>query len=191
MDLVWRAGGMVWRPRREWVVIAGEPRAIGGLFLGYVAIIAAFALALEFAAGLIAGAPLGTAFGTALSGYALALADIALLAFVANRLAPAFGGVSDLGQSFKLAAFAGTPVWLGSLFLLVPGAFGRFLALAADLYGLYVYFLGIPVLMGVPSGGRRLGYFAAVLILTLVLAMALALVFAVLIGQAQMTIVPG
>lgn len=191
MDLVWRAGAIVWQPRRAWAVIAAEPRTIGGLFLGYVAILAAFALALEFAGGLAAGVPLGAAFGTALSGYALALADIALLALVASRLAPAFGGVGDLVQSFKLAAFAGTPIWLGSLFLLVPGGPGRFLAFAADLYGLYVYFLGIPALTGVPRGGRRLGYFAAVLILTLVLAMALALVFAVLIGQAQMTIIPG
>ena len=190
MDLVWRAGNIVWRPRREWAVIAAEPRTIGGIYLGYVAIVAAFALGLEFAAGLSAGIPLGAAFDTALSGYALALADIALLALVAKGLAPRFGGVGDLGQSFKLAAFGCTPVWLGGMFLPVPDI-GRPLALAADFYGLYVYFLGIPALMRVPGGGRRIGYFATVLAATLVLAMALALILGELIGQAQMTIVRG
>jgi hypothetical protein len=189
MDMVWRAGNIIWRPRREWAVIAAEPRTIGGLYLGYVAIVVAFALGLEFVAGLSAGVPLGAAFDTALSGYALALADIALLALVARGLAPRFGGVGDLGQSFKLAGFGCTPVWLGGLFLLVPGI-GRLLSLAADLYGLYVYFLGIDTLMRVPRG-RRLGYFAAVLAVTLVLAAALALILGVLTGQAQMTIIRG
>jgi hypothetical protein len=190
MDMVWRAGNIIWRPRREWAVIAAEPRTIGGLYLGYVAIVVAFALGLEFVAGLSAGVPLGAAFDTALSGYALALADIALLALVARGLAPRFGGVGDLGQSFKLAAFGGTPAWLGGMFLLVPDI-GRTLALGADLYGLYVYFLGIPMLMSVPAGGRRIGYFAAVLVATLGLAMILALLFGELIGQAQMTVVRG
>ncbi len=189
MELVLRAGNILCRPRSEWAIIAGELRSIPELYTGYVAIVAGLALAAEFAAGLVAGVPLGAAFGTALSGYVLALADIALLAVVATGLAPRFGGVGDLGQSFKLAGFGCTPVWLGGLFLLVPGI-GRLLSLAADLYGLYVYFLGIDTLMRVPRG-RRLGYFAAVLAVTLVLAAALALILGVLTGQAQMTIIRG
>lgn len=190
MDLVLRAGHMLYRPRREWAVIAAEPRAVGGLVLGYVMIVAGLALAVEFAAELAAGVPLGAAVGTALSGYVQALAGIALLTVVAKGLAPRFGGVGDLGQSFKLAAFGGTPAWLGGVFLPVPGIGGT-LALAASFYGIYVYFLGIPALMGVPAGGRRLGYCATVLVLTLGLAMALALCFGVLTGQARMTIVHG
>jgi hypothetical protein len=189
MDLFWRAGNMLCRPRREWAVIAAEPHTIPELYTGYVAIIAGLALAVEFAVGLSAGSPLGMAAGTALSGYVLALADIALLAVVANGLAPRFGGVADLGQSFKLAGFGCTPVWLGGLLLPVPGL-GRLFALAADLYGLYVYFLGIDELMRVPRG-RRLGYFVVVLALTLALAAALALFFGALIGQVRMTIVHG
>jgi hypothetical protein len=189
MDLVLRAGNILCRPRREWAVIAAEPRTIPGLYLGYVMIVAGLAIAGEFAAGLAAGIPPGMAVGTALSGYALALADIALLAAVASRLAPRFGGVADLRQSFKLAGFGCTPVWLGGLLLPLPGI-GRLFALAADLYGLYVYFLGIDALMQVPRG-RRLGYFTMVLAATLILAAALALCFGVLIGQARMTIVRG
>ncbi|HJU19072.1 MAG TPA: Yip1 family protein [Stellaceae bacterium] len=189
MDLVWRAGNMICRPRREWAAIAAEPRTIPELYTGYIAIIAGLALAVEFASGLLSGVPLGAAFGTALSGYVLALADIAVLAVVASRLAPRFGGIADLGQSFKLAAFGCTPVWLGGAFLLVP-VIGTRLALAADLYGIYVFFLGIGALTGVPRE-RRLGYFIAVLALTLALAAALALVFGVAIGQARMTILHG
>ena len=189
MDLVLRAGNILYRPHREWAVIAAEPRTIPGLYLGYVMIVTALAIAGEFAAGLVAGVPPGMAVGTALSGYVLALADIAVLAVVASRLAPRFGGVADLRQSFKLAGFGCTPVWLGGLFLLLPGL-GRLFALAADLYGLYIYFLGIDRLMRVPRG-RRLGYFAIVLTATLVLAAALALCFGALIGQARMTIVRG
>lgn len=189
MDLVLRAGNILYRPRREWAVIAAERRTIPALYLGYVAIVAGLALAVECAAGLLGGVPFGMAVDTALSGYALALADVALLAVVASRLAPHFGGVADLRQSFKLAGFGCTPVWLGGLLLPLPGI-GRLFALAADLYGLYVYFLGIDALMRVPRG-RRLGYFVLVLAATLVLAAVLALCFGVLIGQARMTIVHG
>jgi hypothetical protein len=189
MDLVWRAGNILYQPRREWAAIAAERCTIPALYLGYVAIVAGLALVVEGAAGLLAGVPLGMAVDTALAGYALALADIALLAVVANFLAPRFGGVADLTQSFKLAGFGCTPAWLGSLFLLLPGI-GRMLALAADFYGVYVYYTGIEATMQVPRG-RRLLYLVTVLILTLALAAALALLFGELIGQARMTVIHG
>lgn len=189
MDLVWRAGNILYRPRREWTVIAAERHTIPGLYVGYIAIIAGLALAVECAAGILGGVPFGMAVDTALTGYILALVDIALLAVVANQLAPRFGGVADLRQSFKLAGFGCTPAWLGSLFLLLPGI-GRLFALAADFYGVYVYYTGIDATMQVPRS-RRLLYLTVVLTLTLVLASVLALLFGVLIGQARMTIIHG
>lgn len=190
MDLVRRAGNILRRPRREWAAIAAEPGAIGWGLPGYVAILAGLALAVEFAVGLAAGVPPGAASATALSGYVEALAGLALLTLLARDLAPRFGGVGDLGRSFKLAVFGCTPAWLGGMLLPVP-RIGPSLALLASLYGLYVYFLGIPALIGVPAGGRRIGYFAAVVGLTLVLATALDLTLAGLTGQARMTILHG
>lgn len=187
MGLLSRAHNVICAPRREWTVIAAEDARIGTLYTGYVAIVAGIGLAAELAGGLAAGGSLGPALGTALSGYVLALANVAILALVASRLAPAFGGVDDRVQGFKLAAFASTPVWLGGVFLLLPGI-GEPLAWISSLYGLYLYYLGIPELMRV-APRRRPGYFALVVVVALVAAAALALLLGLAIGQARMTLI--
>lgn len=187
MRLVRRAGNLIRAPRREWPVIAEEDTGIADLYTGYVAIVAAVALTAELIAGVAGGVPVWPALGTALSGYVMALADVAVLGVVASKLAPVFGGVGDPVQAFKLAAYAATPAWLGGVFLLLP-VIGRPLTWLCDLYGICLCYLGTGVLMDVPRG-RRLGYLAAILVLALVLAMALALLFGAAIGQARMTIV--
>jgi Yip1 domain len=176
MHILSRAGNMVRTPRTEWPVIAAEPGDLLGLFAGYVAILAALPLAAELAASVIGGVPFGAALGLSLSGYLLALVDVAILGIVARGLAPRFGGEGSLAQSLKLAAFGCTPAWLGGVFLLVPGI-GSVLALAATFYGIYVYYLGIPELTGVPAE-RRTGYFLLVMALTIALALVAAAMLA-------------
>ena len=181
MDIVSRAGNMLRAPRTEWPVIAAEPGGILGLYGGYVAILAAVPIAAELAKFVIGGVPLRAALGITASGYALALADVAILAIVASRLAPRFGGARDLRQGFKLAAFGCTPAWLGGVFVLLPGI-GSLLSLAATFYGIYVCYLGIPALVRVPTE-RRAGYFLLVLAVTIAVALIVAFGVAGLTGH--------
>jgi hypothetical protein len=188
MDIVSRAGNLLRRPKREWSVIAAEPGDIVGLYTGYVAILAAVPLAAELIDFVSRGVPFGAALGIAVSGYCLALLDVAILACVASRLAPRFGGVRDLAQGFKLAGFGCTPAWLGGVFVLVPGI-GSMLALAATLYGIYVCYLGIADLTLVPAG-RRTGYFLLVLAVTIAVAMLVTLMAGLVAGHWGIVRVP-
>ena len=118
MDIVLRARNIVTTPRSEWPVIAAEPPDIAGLS-GYVAILAAIPLVAELISLIVMGIPIGGAIAVAVIWSVAFLIDVAVLAGVSSMLAPRFGGVDNLAQGFKLAAYSLTPFWLGGVFLLV------------------------------------------------------------------------
>jgi hypothetical protein len=66
----------------------------------------------------------------------------------------------------KCAVYAHTPAWLGGVFNLIP-ALG-ILALIAAFYGLYLLYLGLPVLMKAPRD-KAVGYTVVVVICAIVL----------------------
>lgn len=185
MDLVSRARNIVETPRSEWPVIAGEPADIGRLYADYVAILAAIPLFAELVRFILAGVPAGIAIGVAVTGYVMALVNVAVIAFLSTKLAPVFGGVDDREQAFKLAAFGYTAAWLGGVFLLLP-LIGWLLQLACGIYSMYVYYLGIGDLLRVPQE-RRLGYFAVLLVLTVVIAWVIAMLLGLLTGYSRMS----
>ena len=63
-------------------------------------------------------------------------------------LAPKFGGEKSFANALKLSVYAHTPVWLAGFFLLIPGL--HFLTLLG-LYGVYLLWTGLMLLMRVPS----------------------------------------
>jgi len=79
---------------------------------------------------------------------------------VIDALAPTFGGRKDFVSAMKVAAYTPTAAWLASVFMALP-----VLAILAalGLYSLYLFYLGLPVLMRAPQE-RALGYFLAVMV---------------------------
>jgi Yip1 domain len=185
MELVSRAGNIVKTPRSEWPVIAKEPADLARLYADYVAILAAIPLFAELIRFITAGAPIVAAIGIAVSVYVMALVDVAIVALVSTKLAPAFGGVDDREAAFKLAAYGYTAAWLGAVFVLLP-LLGWLLQLACGVYSLYVFYLGIGEMLQVPPE-RRLGFFAVVLVLTVILATLVAMLLGLLTGYSHMS----
>ena len=185
MELVSRARNIVQTPRSEWPAIAEEPADIGRLYADYVAILAAIPLVVELLRFLVAGLPITTAIGIAVTGYVMALVNVAIIAIVSAKLAPAFGGVEDRDAAFKLAAYGYTAAWLGGIFLILP-LVGWLLQLACGIYSMYVYYLGIGDLMRLPRE-RCFGYFVLVLVLSIVIAMVIAVVLGTLTGFSRMS----
>ena len=70
----------------------------------------------------------------------------------------------------KTAAYAFTPGWLASLFVLI-GGLGALLPLLAGLYGIYLLYLGLPITMKCPED-KAFGYTAAAVVCTILLAVA-------------------
>ncbi len=158
-SLVARVKGILLQPKAEWDRIDVEPATVQGLFTGYAVPLAAIgpvcsilasALFLHFALPFIIGATL--------VGYVLALAATFVIGLIIDALAPTFGGVKNQVQAMKVAVYGSTAAWVAGVFNLIPGL-GAVLVFIGLLYGLYLYYTGLPKLMKT-SADKALGYTA-------------------------------
>jgi hypothetical protein len=91
----------------------------------------------------------GGLFG-AIVGYALSLGGVYLAALVIEKLAPTFQSQGDTLQALKLVAYAYTAAWVAGVFHLLP-IIGILGILAGGIYSIYLFYLGLPVLMKTPQ----------------------------------------
>jgi hypothetical protein len=178
-QLIWRVRSILTAPRAEWPVIAREPDRRLPLLTHYVAILAPIpALAGFIGSSLIGGyTPIGLGLLAALLGYGFTFVAVLLTAWLINALAPTFEGQKQFTHALKLAVYSYTPVWLAGIFLLVPGL--SFLAMLG-LYGVYLLWAGLPLMMQVTSY-KALFYAGAV--------GAFALIVSILFGVAHSTLI--
>jgi hypothetical protein len=96
----------------------------------------------------------------------LVLGILYLLALVAEKLSPKFGGSADRTTAMKLIVYAYTPAFVAGIFSLIPlvGVLGSLISL----YSLYLLYTGISELQIVPDD-RRFPFFGALLGSALVL----------------------
>jgi hypothetical protein len=175
MNLVDRVKNIILTPKTEWPVIASESTSVKDLYLGYAVPLAAigpvaafiglclFGFAFLFAAGF--GMPIVWALSQAIVHYVLALIGVFIVALIIEALAPTFGGTKNRLQALKVAIYASTPGWVAGVLFLLP-ALG-ILAILASLYGIYVMYLGLPVLMKSPQE-KAVPYTAVVIICAIV-----------------------
>jgi hypothetical protein len=180
MDLLERIKSILVTPEREWPLIAREPATASSLLIHYVAILALVpALAHLIGASLVGGyAPILPSLAGAVIAYVASFVAVYGAALIIDLLAPAFGARKNFSIAFRLAVYAATPAWLAGIFLIVPGL--SFLAVLG-LYGAYLLWLGLPILMQAPVD-RALAYAAAVTACALVIALTLGLLEAWLVG---------
>jgi hypothetical protein len=185
--LVERVKRLLLKPKEEWPVIAAESASISGLFLSYVAILAAIPAVAQLIGGLVFGysamgitfrPSIGAAIGGAIGQYVMGLLSVVILGLVIDALAPRFGAQKDRIQAFKVAAYASTAAWLAGSAALIP-AIG-FLAILG-VYSLYLLYLGLPLLMKAPAD-KAVSYTVVVVVATGVLAIIASLVLRPLVG---------
>ena len=175
--LLERVKNLMLQPRSEWQVIAPEPTSIGQLYIGYVMPLAAFAAVLSFLRISVIGVqmpfsgalrmPLASGVTAAVLTFGMGLLGLLLVGLIINALAPTFAGTRDRRQAIKVAGYSFTTAWLSSVLALSP-VLPTLLQLIALCYGIYVLYLGLPVLMRTPPD-RALGYTATVILCTLLL----------------------
>jgi hypothetical protein len=174
-------------PRSEWRAIEAEPTSIGQLYAGYVVPMAAFAAVMSFIRMSIVGVPLplgglirtppASGLVSSVVTFLLGLIGLFLVGLVINMLAPTSYGRRNQRQALKTAAYALTPAWLGTALTFLP--LGSVLQLIAGSYGIYVLYLGLPVMMRTPPD-KAGGYTAAVVVCTVLIAILFAAVGAML-----------
>lgn len=156
-SIVERAKAIILRPKEEWPVIERETTPSGEIFTGYALPLAAIGPVAAFLGGQLFGFG---AFGIsirpsfmgglsmAVTSYILALLGLFVISFVANRIAPSFGGESSSRNAFKLVVYSMTAGWVAGIFGLIPSL--AFLGILG-LYSFYLFYTGAGPLMKVPA----------------------------------------
>jgi hypothetical protein len=196
MDLTERVKNILLQPSQEWRIIEKEPSTPSELYKSYIMPLAAIGPVASFLGLAMIGvqlpmvgtyrAPIMNAIGHAVVTYTLGLVGVYVFALVIDALAPTFQGVKNNHQALKVAAYSSTPAWLCGIFNLVPAlAFLQILSL----YGLYLLYLGLPVLMKSP-GEKALVYTLVAIVAGLVIMAVIGVIGSLFISYPAPTMPP-
>lgn len=186
--LLRRAFRLLVSPAREWAAIAAERESWIAVALRYVLPLAAVPAVAWMAGRALFPADLVTWESAPLARLPVAIARtgavafcgsvlwVTLLAGAFRALAPMFGARRDWAQSWKVAAYGTTPLWVAGALLVKPVLVG--LLLIAMLHCSYLYYAGLQVVAGVKQGAAA-EYVGIVLFLSLVASTLLGAVLAV------------
>jgi hypothetical protein len=193
-SLIERIKNIVLTPKTEWRVIEAEPTSVAQLYTGYVMPMAAFAAAMSFIRISVIGVslpfggtirtPLASGLVSSVVTFILGLIGLFLVGSIINMLAPTFAGGRNQRQALKTAAYALTPAWLGTALTFLP--LGTLLQLIAGFYGIYVLYLGLPVMMR-SQQDKAAGYTAAVVACTILVGILFAAAGAMLGAAGRMS----
>lgn len=161
-------------PKKEWDVINGEEGNLSSLITTYIVPLAAAGAA----AGFIGYGFIGVSyFGIRVSGinwglyqaismFASALISVIISTLIIDAFAPSFGSEKNMGKSAQLVAYAWTPGLVAGIGSIIP-ALGGILMLVGLIYGLYLLYIGLPVLKKTPED-KKVIYFVVSLLTIIV-----------------------
>jgi uncharacterized membrane protein len=192
MSLIDRIQNITLRPNAEWPRIAGEPASVGGLYAGYVAPLAAINPIALFIGLSIVGVsipfvgtyrtPFFAGISQAILSFVLALVGVLLMAVLVNALAPTFGGRRDLTAALKLVAYSATPGFVAGILSIFPPL--AVLEVLAAFWGLYLFFVGVPVVMQT-TRDKALPYTAVTMVCAFVIGLVLSVTIGATLGIAR------
>jgi hypothetical protein len=187
MDIVQRVKNILLQPRAEWPIIEAEPETTASLYTRYLIPLAAIGSVARVIGMTVIGVsipfvgrvrmPIMTSLGSAFIGFVAMLVGVYVWALIINALAPTFGGQKNMLSALKLAIYSATPALVATFLSILPMLF--LLQLLAAIYGLYLLYIGFPVMMKVPRE-RAATYTAATVASGIVLGMIFAGVSAAL-----------
>jgi hypothetical protein len=150
-----RAKNIITGPKEALDAVKLEEMTVADTMKEYVTVIAAVPAIAQFIGYAIIGLPLigRYSFGRTLLycaiSYILTILGVFILGKIINALAGSFGAVKNDLSAFKLAVYSLTPAMVAGAFNIIPSL--SVLALVGGLYGIYILYLGIPVLMEAPQ----------------------------------------
>jgi len=174
MSIFTRAKNILLTPATEWLVISGETETPRTLLVKYVipmALVPAIASFIGY--GLIGVHAIFLKFGGIQWGIAMAVNSFVtsvvgyfISTYVVDALAPSFDSPKDVGRSAQLVAYSYTAAWAAGIFYIIPSL--SMLAILG-LYGIYLFYLGIPVLKSTPEP-KRIIYLAVSAVVIIIVA---------------------
>jgi Yip1 domain. len=187
--LVDRVKAILLTPKTEWPVIAEEPATRSDIYLRYVAPLVAIGVIASFIGATIVGVPiptlgtvrvgLGIGLAAAILHFLLSFVVVFVVALIVDALAPTFGGQKDALRALKVTAYSFTPAWVAAILRILPTL--HIVAALIGLYGLYLMYVGLPVLMRTPAD-KALGYTVVVVLCAIVLSIIISALTTLAIG---------
>jgi ABC-type multidrug transport system fused ATPase/permease subunit len=172
--IVERIKNILLTPKAEWPAIAADPATAASIYQGHVLLLAAVSalagwLAFAFFGSVASALGFGSNFFlvSAILNFILTFAAVFVSAWLADTLAPNFGGMRDSLQALKTVAYSWTAAWVASIAAIVP-VIGWLIAIAGVVYAVYLFYLGCQHTLKIPAD-KAAGYTAVVIILTIVL----------------------
>ncbi len=160
--LLTRIKDILFDPRNTWIKIKEESAGFGQVLTNYAmplaAIPAVFGLlgltlvGHRYGFGPVIGVfrvPFGSALLWAIVMYILILVGLYVEGIVINALAPSFESKPNAVNAFKLAVYAYTPAFVAGILNISPML--GFLVFLISLYGIYLLYVGLPVMMETPK----------------------------------------
>ena len=174
MNLVDRVQSILLRPKITWLAIEEEPADAASLYRNYVMILALIPAVASFiglslvgigAFGVSFRVPIVAGLANMVVGYVMSLVMVFVLALIIDAMAPTFEGTKSQIGALKLSAYASTAAFLGGIFSLLPSL--SVIGALAALYGVYLLYTGLPVLMKCPQD-KAIAYTAVVVVCAIV-----------------------
>src|SRR5688572_30293998 len=156
--LVERAKAILLKPKEEWPRIAADPSTPGDVVTRYAIPLIAIGPVASFIGGQLFGYStwfvsyrpgLMAGLSSAVGSFVMSLIVLLAVTFIAELLAPKFGGEANRRQALKWVAYGATASWVGAIFGLIPSLAG--LGMLAGLYSLYLFYVGASPVMKVPE----------------------------------------
>lgn len=169
--LIERVKSILLSPKDALSAVKTEEMTIAGTMKEYVAIVAAVPAVALFIGYAFIGLPLvgrynlGRTLIFAALYYILSLISVFVIGKVINVLAPTFNAVKNDLSAFKLAVYCLTPGFIAGVFYVIPSL--QILTWLGALYGIYILYLGIPILMEAPQE-KAVAYTVVALIVSFV-----------------------
>lgn len=165
-----RVKSLLVSPHDTWMQVERESSDVAGIYKGYLALIGLIPPVSTFIGmslvgygglGLSIRVPIVSGLVSMVVSYVTLLAMCYVVALIVDALAPTFGGQKNFTNAFKVAAYGSTAGIVGGIFNAVPAL--AMLGFIAALYSVYLFYLGLPILMKCPRD-RAVGYTAVVII---------------------------
>jgi hypothetical protein len=174
MNLIERAQAILLKPADTWPVIDAEPATVASIYKDWLVIMAAIPAVCAFIGLSLVGAgmfgysyrvPLVAGLVHMVFSYLLSLGVAFVMALIVDALAPSFGGTRNQVAAMKVVAYGSTASYVAGVLSLLPSL--AILGFIAACYSIYLFWLGLPVLMKCPKD-KAAGYTAVVIVIGIV-----------------------
>ena len=159
-------------PKEAWLAIKSQPASVKDIYLKYIMLLAAIPALCTFIGLVVFGIKIPfmgvirvSFFPTLVHqifSYVIMLIGIGVSALILEKLAPKFEGSATYVDALKLAAFSMTPGFVAGVLHIIPWL--GLLAILAGLYGLYILWVGVPIMVGVPESKRLIYLIVSVVV---------------------------